>query len=314
MIKIIDISHHVDSAYMNYEKVAQEVDGVVLRIAYGNRKDREIENHYAGFARYGVPMAGYHYLVEYVSAAEQFQTFQNAIRGKVFQLDYWSDVELENGAMPLTRPTVENYHARLEDLTGKKQGFYSSRHYWDSIMQTDKFKDRPFWVANYGVQIPALPVTGGWRSWFMWQYTTNYLLQGYNKYYNGKKVGVDGNHFYAGVAEFNDWAGEDILVPSPEPEQPLYKVEVITEGLNVRSEPIFYADNRNVIGGVKDGDILQVFAERNGWLEITFNNLHGWVSGFYTRLVEEEQPEPELTIEEKVNYTFTYLQNKFTDF
>jgi len=297
MIKIIDISHHVDSAYMDYAKVAQEVDGVILRIAYGNRKDTELETHYAGFSRYGVPMGGYHYLVEWTNAQNQFQTFQKAIEGKTFQLDFWPDVELEKGAIPLTRPTVEAYHAKLEDLIGKKQGFYSSRYYWDTIMKTDHYKDRKFWVANYGASIPAMPVTGSWKSWWMWQYTTNYILQGYSRYYNGLRVGVDGNHFYGGIAEFNDWVGEDIIVPGPEPDKPLYRVEVITTELNVRSTPIYLADGSNIVKSVFDGDILDVFAEERGWLQTP----DGWVSGFYTRLYEEEQSEPEpMTLEERV--------------
>jgi hypothetical protein len=147
-----------------------------------------------------------------------------------------------------------------------------------------------------------MPVTGGWKSWWMWQYTTNYILQGYSRYYNGLRVGVDGNHFYGGIAEFNDWVGEDIIVPGPEPDKPLYQVEVMVGALNVRSHP--YVADGNIVGVVLDGQILDVYGEQNGWLNITHGQLEGWCSGYYTRRIEQPEPlpsEPEpMTLEERV--------------
>lgn len=291
MIKIIDISAHVISDKMDYDKVASEVNGVILRGSYGSQPEKEFENHYQGF--HGkLPIGIYHYLVEYDSPLEQLNRFKSYVLGKEFQLGYWADIELEKGAPELTAGTVNEYIRIAELELGVKYGFYSSRTYWDRIMRTDRYKDRKFWVANWGVSHPAMPVTGGWENWWLWQDTTNYILQGYNHFWNGKRVGVDASNFWGGAEDYNTWVGDEVVVPEPAPGTPMYQVEVVTHALNVRSQP-FVGDNK--VGGVYDGDILNVFAESNGWLNIGW----GWCSGAYTRRIEVPDPPPS-TIETRV--------------
>jgi hypothetical protein len=297
---------------MDYDKVAGEVDGAILRVAYGNRKDREFETHYKNFSQRGVPLGVYHYLVEYVSAQDQINAFIEYITDvaslgngwgevltKKFQMGTWTDVELENGAPALTANTVHSYINGLETITQREVGIYSSRYYWDAIMKTDRYKSRKFWVAHYGAAIPLLPITGGWDNWWMWQHTTNFILQGYNNFYNGQRVGVDGNHFWGNADDFNEWVGEIVIPPPPVPSEPLYQVEVTASALNVRSQP--YVQPGNIIGGLYDGDIVDVYGESSGWLKIDYNGNVGWISGYYTRRVEEPPTKPEPTYQEKLD-------------
>jgi GH25 family lysozyme M1 (1,4-beta-N-acetylmuramidase) len=284
-MKIIDISAWQDPAKINYEKIAEQVNGVILRGAYGIWKDTRFAQHYATFKRLGVPLGIYHYLVEYKSALEQAGIFYNIISGEGviddFKLGVWCDVELELGAIPLTRKTVDTYINSLQGRGLSDIGMYSSRYYWDSIMKTDYYKNQKLWIANYSATSPALPATGGWTKWWLWQYTKYGVLDGY-------AGGLDTNHFWGTPADYNAWVGKVVVDPA-EPRVPLYTVECIaTVMMNIRQQP-FVANN--IVGTLKNGEKRDVYAESNGWLNIK----EGWISAAYTIRVTDI-PEPPVVI------------------
>jgi len=62
-----------------------------------------------------------------------------------------------------------------------------------------------------------------------------------------------------------------------------YMVEVVTEALNIRSEPIYRADGSNIITRLAEGDIIEVFEEQKGWLRTE----QGWIFKSYTRKVDD---------------------------
>ncbi|MCQ6275742.1 hypothetical protein JMM81_12325 [Bacillus sp. V3B] len=60
MTKIIDISHHQAPAKINYDKLAKEVDLVIIRTQYGSQTiDRHYKTHHNEFQKRGVPTAAY---------------------------------------------------------------------------------------------------------------------------------------------------------------------------------------------------------------------------------------------------------------
>jgi hypothetical protein len=61
-----------------------------------------------------------------------------------------------------------------------------------------------------------------------------------------------------------------------------YRVEVITHGLNIRSEPVYKVDRSNVVGTLSRGTVVEVFEEQNGWLRIE----RGWIFKMFTRVVD----------------------------
>lgn len=284
-IKIVDISYWVQN--VNYDLFSAEVDGVILRGAYGAWKDKMLDTHYKEFTKRGVPLGLYHYIVEYRPASEQAQVFIGAAKDKSFKLGYWCDVELEKGATPLTRKTVDDYVA-LIDAGLAQMDFYSSRYYWDAIMKTDKYKTRKFWVAHYGAATPLMPATGGWDKWWLWQYSSSGKIP-------GATSSIDMNHFWGNADDFNEWVGEEIVVPPPLPNEPLYRVEVTANALNIRSGA---GTNHGIVGLLRNGDIVDVYQEYAGWLETE----QGWISAYYTIRVGDEPPPPpiEPSIEEKV--------------
>ena len=163
--------------------------GVILRACYATGKDTRFEQHYNEFARRGIPIGAYHYIVGNVSAQGQAEAFRDAVAGKILQLGLWADVEDIRDGTVLTRQHVVDYMTITEGLLGTL-GIYTSRAMWAAIMGTGAhpYGSRKLWVANYKVAAPALPV--GWTSWWLWQYASDGDLPGYNG-------NLDMNHFLA---------------------------------------------------------------------------------------------------------------------
>jgi len=266
-IKLIDISYWQSPESIDYLALSKQVDGVILRAAYGTWQDKVFLTHYDRLVKLGIPLGAYHFIVEYKTAQEQANLFWNAVNGKDLKLGYWCDVELENGATPLTRKTVDTYINSLEGRGMSNIGFYSSRYYWDSIMRTDPYKNYKLWVAHYGATSPLLPATGGWKSYWLWQYTSQGRLAGYNG-------NLDMNYFWGGANEYNAWVGEPVVIPPVENEI-LYVAECVAQvALNIRKSPQV---SDNIVGQLKNGDKRPVYEEFSGWLRIP----EGWVSANY---------------------------------
>ena len=95
MKPIIDISYWQQPALIDYDKLAGQVDGVILRAAYGVKADSAFNRHYAEFTKRGVPVGCYHYICEYVTVAEQVKVLLAAVSSKTFKLGYWCDEQLD---------------------------------------------------------------------------------------------------------------------------------------------------------------------------------------------------------------------------
>ena len=80
MITVIDISQYQPPSAIDYDKLAGAVDGVILRCAYGTRKDNAFETHYAEFTKRGIPMGVYLFLVGYKTSAEQVIVLRQCMR------------------------------------------------------------------------------------------------------------------------------------------------------------------------------------------------------------------------------------------
>lgn len=260
-IVIIDLSYHEDPSKINYDELCENVDGVILRVSYGKRVDTAFEKHYAEFTKRSVPLGAFIFLVEFNTAAEQVKVFIDKVKGKTFKLGYWCDVELENGAIPLTRKTVDEFMKIAEKTLGQID-IYTSAHYWDSIMKCDAYKTRKLWVANYAANHPYMPKTGGWILWWLWQYSANGVIPGY-------AGGIDMSHFWGTEEQYKSWIGDT----TPVSETPLFNGKVVVGALNIRSEPVYKADGSNIVGQAYRDEVYPVYAISGDWLKINA----GWV-------------------------------------
>ncbi|BBH22265.1 N-acetylmuramoyl-L-alanine amidase [Paenibacillus baekrokdamisoli] len=65
-----------------------------------------------------------------------------------------------------------------------------------------------------------------------------------------------------------------------------YTAKVVSSSLNVRSEP---SQQASIAGTLKLGDIVTVSVEENGWLQVSYKKINGWVAGYYTKRVDGSQ-------------------------
>ena len=300
MKPIIDISYWQPPSEITYDLLAGSISGVILRACYATGKDTRFEQHYNEFARRGIPIGAYHYIVGNVSALGQAEAFRDAVAGKILQLGLWADVEDIRPGTALTRQHVVDYMTAAEDLICNKENgmidlgngtaaviadhnqidIYTSRAMWAAIMGTGShpYGSRKLWVANYKVAAPALPV--GWTSWWLWQYASDGDLPGYNG-------NLDMNHFWGSDEQYQEWVGG--AIPEPPDEDALYQVEVIAGALNIRPQP--NTDNIPLYA-VPKGTILDVYEEVGLWLRVGQGKFCSGNSAYVRRV--------ELSLEERV--------------
>ena len=229
MKPIIDISFYQNPSAIDYDLLAANVSGVILRFCYGTYKDIYVERHYAELSARGVSLGGYHYIIGNQSMSAQAAAFDIATAGKELKLGGWIDVEdtrdtniseeIMQGLDPipaiektlvidannypegtrLYRQNVLEYAALQPDM-----GIYTSKGAWAAIMGGAYLSDRKLWVAAWDYIIPPLPT--GWTSWWLWQHSEKGRLPGY-------AGNLDMNRFYGDDADFAAWVGITLPVP-----------------------------------------------------------------------------------------------------
>lgn len=183
---IIDISHHQRPEAIDYGKLASQIDGVILRVAYGtgapgkfDGADPSFTRHYREFHSRGVPVGAYHYITEYQNIDAQARLFIETVKDKEMELGYWCDVELEQGAERLTARSVIRWMELVEAEIGKC-GIYTGRWCWRDIMGDEyaRYADRKLWMSAYTAS-PEPYIPHGWSDYHLWQYTSSGRLAGY---------------------------------------------------------------------------------------------------------------------------------------
>ena len=212
MKPIIDISFYQAPSAIDYDLLAENVSGVILRAAYGKWKDTAFDRHYQELAQIrGVPVGAYHYIIGSVGIQEQADAFNLAVGLKDMRLGCWIDVEDTREGTKLYRQQVLDYAALQPDM-----GIYTSKGAWNAIMGGVYLNDRKLWVAHYTTNpYPLMPT--GWDSWWLWQFTSSGRLAGY-------AGNLDTNRFYGDDADFAAWIGGEV------PAQPdkLFDAKVVT--------------------------------------------------------------------------------------
>jgi len=210
----IDISKYQNPDLIDYDKIAEQVDFVIMRVGFGWLKDVHFERHYQEFTQRNVPIGGYHFPLN-TRLQEQADMVKQALGGKRIEAGLWVDVE----ATYQSRSEINAYIPILENTIGTEVGIYTSYSKWLEIMQNEtRWASRRLWVANYGVTVPRLP--SPWKKWCLWQYSSTGRLNG-----------------YSGNLDL-DWANADCLSsipaigeeapPEPPTEPKLFDAKVVT--------------------------------------------------------------------------------------
>ena len=253
MKPIIDISFYQAPASIDYDLLAANVSGVILRACYGIWKDTAFDRHYQELTQRGVPCGAYHYIIGNQPIQAQADAFNLAVGLKDTKLGCWIDVEDTREGTKLYRQQVLDYAELQPDM-----GIYTSKNAWSVIMGGAYLSTRKLWVAHYTTASqPLLPT--GWNSWWLWQHTSTGRLAGY-------AGNLDTNRFNGDDADFAEWVGD---LPIPEPEPKLFDARVYswaTPYVNIRREPSITSED---LGDLYPNTVVAVTSITGDWYGIS---------------------------------------------
>ena len=86
MKPIIDISFYQAPSALDYNLIAENVSGVILRACYSVYKDTAFERHYQELTQRGVPVGAYHYIIGSQPIQAQADAFNLAVGLKDMKL------------------------------------------------------------------------------------------------------------------------------------------------------------------------------------------------------------------------------------
>ena len=229
----VDVSHW--QGKMDWRKTMQAgVQFAFIKATEGSTyTDLQFMANVNGCKMQDIPYAIYHFWRPLVSPENQFTNISKAYH-QAYKPPIVLDVEDTAGLTPkqnmqslamLVQLVIEN--------TGKLPTIYTSAEKWKRVDLYPRWKELPLWVANYGVNEPALP--RDWKYWFAWQYTS----AGDGAKYGAPSKFIDLNYVKPAYLEFYG-IGQPQPVPEPTPipvpEMPQILNEIIINGIIYRGE------------------------------------------------------------------------------
>lgn len=177
---ILDISHHQPPNKINYDKLAKQVDLVIIRTQYGSLTiDKYYKTHHKEFQKRGVPTAAYAWVrgVNVKDMEVEATDFYN--RTKDLNPTFWF-LDVEEKSMADMRKGVSAYIKKLRQLGAKKVGVYIANHLYVSFNLNLAEADA-VWIPSYGRNDGF--ISGSKKPGFpcdIWQFTSTGRLDGYN--------------------------------------------------------------------------------------------------------------------------------------
>ena len=175
---IIDISHHQNPANINYDKLAKQLDLVIIRTQYGSRTlDRHYKTHHKELQKRGVPTACYAWVrgVSINDMRVEATDFYN--RTKDLNPCFWF-LDVEEKSMANMRAGISAYVDELRKLGAKKVGIYVAHHLYKQFNLNLSEVDA-VWIPRYGTN-NGKPQTKPAYPCDIWQYTSVGRLPGYS--------------------------------------------------------------------------------------------------------------------------------------
>lgn len=200
-IKIVDISKWQGNQ-IDWALLAKEVDGVIIRAAYGASKDTFFDEHYQEATAHGMKVGAYGYATFRLNGQNIGNPEDNArheanaiieiTKGKDLPLGIWYDVEFEPNitALPparITKAALGALEIIRKDRPNDIVGLYGSLAFFRKFYITSQIAEIPKWVAAYGSTKYAEQVSR-WDP-YIWQYSGSGQL-------DGCKVKIDLNRLY----------------------------------------------------------------------------------------------------------------------
>lgn len=175
---IIDISHHQNPDNIDYNKLSNQVDWVIIRTQYGsNLIDRYYRTHHEEFKKRGIPTAAYAWVrgISIVDMENEAQLFYN--RTIEFNPTFWF-LDVEERRMNNLPSGISAYVRRLRELGAGKVGIYVGHHLYENFNLNLEEADA-IWIPHYG-RNDGTPNSKPIFPCDIHQYTSRGRLEGYN--------------------------------------------------------------------------------------------------------------------------------------
>ena len=146
---IIDISEWQLPEAIDYNILAKNIAGAIVRVQYGSfHRDVHFETHLKKLQEYKVPVAVYAW-VRGTSISDMKQEARDFYqRAKKFQPTFWW-LDVEEKSYSDMRNGCESYRQELKRLGAKKVGVYIANHLYHQFnLAVEKFD--AIWIPTYG--------------------------------------------------------------------------------------------------------------------------------------------------------------------
>ena len=298
---VLDISHWQLPTDMDYDRIASQIELVIIRVQSGETIDNHYQTHIAEFQKRGIPVHVYAYFrgTDVADARSEARAFYE--KANPFNVDmYWVDVEEQSA--PNMKEAVSAFTDELRSLVDEniKIGAYVAHHMYTQFNLDLSIFDG-IWIPRYGANDgkysginPDFPTD-------LHQYTDKGRLNGFS--YDLDLNRVTGTHgrdinYFTTRAESTTPEQPTPEQPKPEepkPEQP--KPETTRQGqttarLNMRKGA---GTNHGIIRTLPLGQNITILSENNGWMKIRVGNEEGYVSSEYVKITnggESTTPAP----------------------
>lgn len=196
---IIDVSEWQTPASINYDKIASQIAGVIVRIQYGsNYIDKHYKTHIAEFKKRNIPVSVYAWVRGSSNKDMETEATDFYNRAKAYDPAFWW-LDVEEKSMSNMRSGVESYRAKLKSLGAKKIGVYIANHLYAGFnIDTSKFDG--VWIPTYGSnngQYNGSNPTAT-SKYDIHQYTSNGKLTGYSGPLDFNRIVNKGFEFFFG--------------------------------------------------------------------------------------------------------------------
>jgi lysozyme len=234
----------------------------VIRATVGNYyTDPRFYENWRGASEAGLLVTAYHVVKPKNTAESQITRLVEVLEDCQPDLPLVLDVELADEQTPATiTGVIKGCAQRIEQHAGRKPIIYTGAWFWNpNVLRGDEFAQYDLWVANYGVETPALPAD--WSEWRFWQYSDTGRVAGVSSQ-NTDLNWFNGSHedllAYASQARETT---EHAVTPDVEDEEPFVtrrlQARVTHPSLRIRSGPGVQYDH---IGDLKAGDVVDILA------------------------------------------------------
>lgn len=173
----VDISTYQKN--INYNEASKHIDFCIIRVGYGvqylpdSQRDKEFDNHYAGF-KGRLPLGAYYYAygTDYDTGRKEAENCLAYMGDKQFELPIYYDMEEGRN----TKEAGQGFVDRIREA-GLRAGIYASTSFYKSKGLEDINCDS-VWIAQYGSNTGEIPSSKPSVFYNIWQYTSRGYVEG----------------------------------------------------------------------------------------------------------------------------------------